>query len=581
MAETLIASPDQDQGQGQDEQLIRQGAKNQKQLIRVQPEQKPAVVNAPSIAEATAPSIAEATAGTKPAAMPDIAAPATRPTMGETKTRLNGLPQERLDAQAQGKLIPGTYHTDPKTGMQVETPYSYAQQANPFAGVFAHADNIHNPILRTLAKIGAGVGTAAYGIGESQHPELVAARRQLIEMPGEEAKTQAETEHLKAETANVGADKAPAPEQQASQSKLTDSRRLGEIEQLMQSPGMAPEQKTALENEQKQIYARQPSMVPPARETAAQPAGAQATASFHSQLPGITPHLSAGERAAYEFPAGYQPTAKEITEMASRAHEAEQTALSEKREDRAAQTAQAQADKKSLEDRVIETAAQSIASMDVKDLSRLRDITTMRGDQRTLVYARAKEINPKFNTGEVDRKIKMMDSFTNGKDGQNLQSFGTFLEHAGEANRVVQEIRQGATPKLLNTALNKMEKEGYGTTATQISAALEPVRKEFEGFLLGGRALYAEDRKAAETILSNASTPAQIQVALKQMGHTVSARYTEMGTRFKGTMGATMEDTLGPLSPEAHSGARDIGLDQLGGYKYDAKGAQGPGWYQK
>ena len=224
MAETLIASPDQDQGQGQDEQLIRQGAKNQKQLIRVQPEQKPAVVNAPSIAEATAPSIAEATAGTKPAAMPDIAAPATRPTMGETKTRLNGLPQERLDAQAQGKLIPGTYHTDPKTGMQVETPYSYAQQANPFAGVFAHADNIHNPILRTLAKIGAGVGIAGYGVAESQNPELQKIRMAEIAAPGEARELQSK-EHL--QQAQADEQEAAAKQKESMDGQVIAAREKG------------------------------------------------------------------------------------------------------------------------------------------------------------------------------------------------------------------------------------------------------------------------------------------------------------------------------------------------------------------
>jgi hypothetical protein len=214
----------------------------------------------------------------------------------------------------------------------------------------------------------------------------------------------------------------------------------------------------------------------------------------------------------------------------------------------------------------IEAAAQSIATMNPKDLTRLKDVASLRGDQRLLIYNRAKQINPNFSTAEVDRKAKMLDSFTNGKDGQQLQSFGTFLEHAGEASRVTNEFRTTSIP-LVNTPLNAIRSKFGDESYSRFIAALEPVRKEFEGFLLGGRALYGDDRKAAETILSDSSSPAQIQGALKQMGHTVKARQNEIGHRFKNTMGATMEDVLGPMSQEALEGSRLIGLDmgQSGG----------------
>lgn len=234
----------------------------------------------------------------------------------------------------------------------------------------------------------------------------------------------------------------------------------------------------------------------------------------------------------------------------------------------------------------IEAAAQSIASMNPKDLTKLKDIASMRGDQRLLIYNRAKQINPNFSSGEVDRRMKMLDSFQNGKDGQNLQSFGTFLEHAGEASRVANEFRTTSIP-LVNTPLNKIRDKFGDASYNQFVAALEPVRKEFEGFLLGGRALYGDDRKAAETILSENSSPAQIQAALKQMGHTVKARYNEVGNRFKNGMGgAKLEDVIGPLSDEALQGAKDIGLDMGGsttaanktppvGATHTAKGSDG------
>jgi hypothetical protein len=214
--------------------------------------------------------------------------------------------------------------------------------------------------------------------------------------------------------------------------------------------------------------------------------------------------------------------------------------------------------KRTPDESAIETAAQSLAS---GDLTRLKDIASLRGDQRLLIYNRAKQLNPQFSTADVDRKIKMEDSFTNGKDGQNLQSFGTFLEHAGTASDTVNNYRNTGSP-LINKPLNWISNHVAGDpNFQQFTASLEPVRKEFEGFLLGGHALYGDDRKAAETILSDSSSPAQIQAALKQMGHTVKARFNEANFRYQRTMGHPLENVL---SPEALSGAQKIGIS-LGG----------------
>lgn len=202
----------------------------------------------------------------------------------------------------------------------------------------------------------------------------------------------------------------------------------------------------------------------------------------------------------------------------------------------------------------IEIAAQSLAS---GDLTRLKDIASMRGGERLLIFKRARELNPKFSEAEIDRKIKMEDQFTNGKDGQSLQSFGTFLEHAGGASDAVQSIRT-TNAVLANRPINWLRKNAFGDPSFQsFITSLEPVRKEFEGFLLGGRALQGDDRKQAETILSDNSSMAQIQAALKQMGHTAKARFNEMNHRYKKTMGKDIQD---PFSPEAITGAQKIGV---------------------
>lgn len=217
----------------------------------------------------------------------------------------------------------------------------------------------------------------------------------------------------------------------------------------------------------------------------------------------------------------------------------------------------------------IERTAQALAAGDMTQISK---IASLRGDQRLLLFDRAKQLNPKFNTAEVDRKIKMEDYYANGKGAANLQSFGTFLEHGGAAIDAASAINQG-NPRLLNKPINWWKANMSGDPTFQaFTVALEPVRKEFEGFLLGGRALYGDDRKQAEIILNDSSSMGQVQAALKQMGHTAQARMNEENFRYKKVMGHDLTD---PFSPEALEGARKIGVNLGGGQGAQQSGAGG------
>jgi hypothetical protein len=190
------------------------------------------------------------------------------------------------------------------------------------------------------------------------------------------------------------------------------------------------------------------------------------------------------------------------------------------------------------------------------ELTRLKDIASLRGDQRLQIYDIAKRVNPNFNLSEVDRQIKNEDYYANGKGADSLRSFNTFLEHGGAASDAVNQIRLSGVPAI-NKPLNWWREHMSGDPAlTQLIGSIEPVRKEFEGFLLGGHALSVDDRRAANVILSDNSSPAQIQAALKSMGHTAAARANEENFRYKKVSKHDLEDAF---SPEAIEGARKIG----------------------
>lgn len=192
------------------------------------------------------------------------------------------------------------------------------------------------------------------------------------------------------------------------------------------------------------------------------------------------------------------------------------------------------------------------------ELTRIRDIASLRGDQRLQIYDIAKSVNKNFSISEVDRMIKNEDYYANGKGADSLRSFNTFLEHAGAASDAVNAIRLSGVPAI-NKPLNWWRSHLEGSPELQqLVGSLEPVRKEFEGYLLGGHALHTDDRKAAEIILNDNSSPAQIQAALKTMGHTAVARAREENYRYKKVAKHDLEDAF---SPEAIEGAKKIGTD--------------------
>ena len=236
---------------------------------------------------------------------------------------------------------------------------------------------------------------------------------------------------------------------------------------------------------------------------------------------------------------------------------AKNSALQERRIGILEKASVTKATEKSEEQKDLEALAQSLAA---GELTSLRTVASMRGGRRERVFRLAREINPAFNTGEIERKINMEQSFTVGKDGIGLQSFDTFLQHAGEVTETLKGIEM-TDSKLLNQSLNWWRRNMKGTPElARLETSLEPVAKEFESFLLNQRALYSDDRRKMDALL-NPNQPLKVTMAtLGQMGKTAKDRFAAMNQRYKRVMGQDLEN---PFSPEAIAGSSKIGMDLL------------------
>jgi hypothetical protein len=198
------------------------------------------------------------------------------------------------------------------------------------------------------------------------------------------------------------------------------------------------------------------------------------------------------------------------------------------------------------------------------NLSSIREVSSMRGEGRTLLVDMIQQENPDFNTSELNRKIKMMDWLDNGKGADQIQSYGTFLEHAGNLADVLNASELSGTPAW-NMPINWIRKNISGDPRySALITAIEAPKKEFESFLLNNRALYESDRTDANKMLSENLSPAMIMSALKAMGNIAKGRTNEINQRVKRVIGQDVPfDEL--YSPDAQDAARKIGIDIGGG----------------
>lgn len=181
------------------------------------------------------------------------------------------------------------------------------------------------------------------------------------------------------------------------------------------------------------------------------------------------------------------------------------------------------------------------------NLGQLKDLASMRGGQRTQLFnailaeARARGLDPKkFSPAALESKAKMWVDYSEGKTSDQIAAFDAFLGHANDAMDATANMRsrlRNGSP-IINQPLNWIAKNmANDVDYTKFTTALEPVRKEFMNFLNANRAEHESDLKTMQTVLSDTSTPAQIEGALKQLGQSADIRLAALGKKYLANIG--------------------------------------------
>jgi hypothetical protein len=204
----------------------------------------------------------------------------------------------------------------------------------------------------------------------------------------------------------------------------------------------------------------------------------------------------------------------------------------------------------------IETAAQALTNP--RNLTALKDIASMRGDQRLRIFARAREIDPNFDPGMVNERVKFLQSYEDpkGRAAINRQAINNILQHAGDLSDVNQEYRR-ANVKVINTPLNEIARQFGTDTYTRFALTNSVLKDELSLYFAGGYAPNVDQQKMWNKIQSDEATPSATEAFAKEVVHLGLRRATTFNSQFQKVMGYNDPNMV---IPEAKNAADKLGL---------------------
>jgi len=202
------------------------------------------------------------------------------------------------------------------------------------------------------------------------------------------------------------------------------------------------------------------------------------------------------------------------------------------------------------DDKMIAETARNILA-NPRDLTSVKSITTLRGDQRLKLFNELKRQNPDFNVGNIDRQIKFLDSYEDpkGKAALNRGSMNNILQHAADLSTVNQEYRR-TNLRIVNTPIAALAKQN-GTEWQQFATPLAVLKDEIGLYFAGGYAPTADQQKTWDRIANDSATPAQIEQFAKDIIHVGLRRADTHNEGFKTVMGYDDPNLITPAAVQA------------------------------
>jgi hypothetical protein len=226
------------------------------------------------------------------------------------------------------------------------------------------------------------------------------------------------------------------------------------------------------------------------------------------------------------------------------------------RSQRDASTRPPAANSGTTEAQTIQAAAQNFVG-NPRDLTALKTISTMRGEQRLLLYNEIKRIAPNFPIGMIDRQIKFIDGYEDpkGRAALNRAAMNNILQHTADLSDANKGYQRSGL-KVANIPLNKLASQ-YSEAWQRYQMPLNALIGEVELYFAGGYAPYGSDKSRWQEVISGNSTPAQVEQFAKDLVHVGLRRADTDNEKFRTMMGY---DDPNLITPQAKAAAERLGL---------------------
>lgn len=186
--------------------------------------------------------------------------------------------------------------------------------------------------------------------------------------------------------------------------------------------------------------------------------------------------------------------------------------------------------------------------------------TTTRGGvispQTQALIADVAQYNPGFDDVDAPSRIAARKAFTSGKQGQNITSFNTALDHLNYLDQAVTGLGNVSswipgTTHLLNSARNSFKDADGNTQVSQFEASVPNVLDELVKAVRGTGGNEA-DINRLEKAFNLSQSPEQQRAVIQSWAQQLNGRIGEMRNSYHTAIGTTAEDLPG-ISPDAQS----------------------------
>lgn len=192
----------------------------------------------------------------------------------------------------------------------------------------------------------------------------------------------------------------------------------------------------------------------------------------------------------------------------------------------------------------LESQAQAVANYEQQ-----APTISSRNPSASLVLARARAINPDYDQTQYAAKSKAASAFTTGQQGQQIAAFNTAISHLQTLETILQNLGNTNTPAF-NHLANFYKAQTGQAAPTNFATAKQLVAGEIAKAIAGGN-MTEGDRDKANSVLSAANSPAQLQGAIDTIKQLMGGKLVALKTQYESAGLKNFERKLEPASQRA------------------------------